>query len=589
MSQDSNTDQHNAPQASSRDETSARSFSFLLDTGWGKAVFGVAFLLALVGIGWSVFPVFSGEEEGLSTNLPEAQRIAREELEERGVSTDALIQGTAYQAQPVFATGQQYIAQFGKRQDLADAYEKTGWSDTAWTVNYGKEADKRAVSTVISPQGELLRIDQTYPNAAEGADLSEDEARQKVISHLEERHDIQASEITQKNLKTTEHDNRTDYTFTYHFTEKEWSVKDARLVFDIEVEGNTVNGFAPSIKTPEGWQREEATPSGIEFLFIGLSFLLLLGALGVSVWFVLSSLRQGEFAGNLGKWAAGGYVVLAIVGALNSIPRFFLPYTTQGNDSLAVSNFIAIGVVGQLVVIGLLAFIIFVVVSFGVGVWRSRVSSDFGLQTVYHPETGWNAKRALEWYATPLIVGGLELLNVQGTRYLAEQWNILLPSEGSGTGTLVGTVDTFVPALASLLSVVLLAIFLIAVLGFGVYLRDLLRSEWLAALVVLVVFLLPAGTALSVGGTNEALLLTGGSVLVSIVVGFVWGVFVLQNQLAAYVIGLAELMLGAAALNLLSQSDLWVIGNGAAVLIVLVLICWFSGPWGNRISQMWNR
>jgi len=255
-----------------------------------------------------------------------------------------------------------------------------------------------------------------------------------------------------------------------------------------------------------------------------------------------------------------------------------------GGAAISYETFLAIAVAGQAVSIGLMAFIVFVFVAFGVGVWQSRVSSGVGLESVYSPETGWHARRVLEWFGAPLIVSGLLFLNIRATELLAERWELVLPSLGNAP-FLTGLVDTILPAASSVLSVSMSFFWVMALLGIAVYMINLIRSRWIAAGLFLGIVLLPMGTVLSIGTPWETGLLIGGSLLVTLIILLGWIWLVLRGNFAAYLVGVGELSLANGAINLLTQPDEWVSGNGLALLVILVLAAFLSAPLWYRLTQ----
>ncbi len=569
--------QQESSQHTDRSENAKSSVFFLWTMSWGKIISVIALIIAMGGIVWTGVQATRTEDTGISVNLSEAKTIAEKYLSDRGVDTSVFVRGVAFRQQPGFMTKAKYIAWFGGQEDFTNAFDKTGWEQEAWTIQYSKEESQRAINVTVSPQGDVVKVDQQYPEAAEGGNLSKEKAREKVLSYLESERGISSGQITEERVETTERENRTDHIFTYHFTEEDWNVKDANLGFTVEVEGQTVNGFSPFIKTPEAWNREHLTPNGWQIGGAGLSLLGILVALGVGVWFVLSGLRSGEFDSRAGKWAAVLYVAVDVLSTLNAFPQFWLGFASGANTSLSLNMFIGIAVVGQIIRIGFLAFLMFVAVGFGLGVWKSRISPRFGFSQLYSADRGWNIQTVLAWLGVPLVIGGLEMANGQAMQYIADKWSIFMPFD-TDTSLLSGVVDTYVPAIAPVLSVIGLVLSLIFTLGFAVMLKTTVRRWWIAILILGALVAVPGGTFLSFAFPLETVGLLIASSVFSAVIALIWIFGVLRTHLLAYVIGIAELILLQGGLNLLVQPDTWLSGNGGVLLIVLAVLVGLGVP-----------
>jgi len=547
---------------------------------WKRTIGILAVIGAVLGVSFMIYTLQTAQESArVQTNMREAKQIANAELKKRDLNPQEFTQSIVFQPRLEFSQTEGYIAQFGTNQDFDSALQTTGWSGTGWTVSYSKDGKERAVKVRITPQGSVSNVNQIYPDDAKGASLTESQARDDVRTYLQEERGIKLEHIEEQSVEQTDRPNRTDYTFTYHFTSDVWKVNEANLAFKIDVEGESVNGFSPQLDIPDEWRRTEASPNGGEFAAFGLAFLLGLVTLGVMVWGFVYALRERVFMFNAGKWGAYTYIGIAILATLNTLPRFFFPY---GAGGISLNNFLAITIGGKVIQIAFMAFIAFLAIALGIGAWKAFVSSRWGLDELYTSQDGWNGARMRELLIAPLIVSGIFMGSQIGIVKFAEMQNIYMPALSSNgfMQDLLTVLGTVVPAGAALQGLILSTVLLLGALGGLLAAYQVLRSWWKLAFLIGMSVALPTIGLLSIAYPLSTVVLLSVSTLINVGVMGLAVVLILRRNLAAYLVMSVELAGLSTSVALLFQDDMWMRLNGVILLGGVAGVIYGGGRYG---------
>jgi len=199
-----------------------------------------------------------------------------------------------------------------------------------WSVRFFEPGEKEEWTLSFLPHDTTLyRVKHTLPENAEGADLTEAEAKAIALQALSD-FGIDASALEVKDVSSEKLDGRRDHWFAWETPEGDpRRVEDSRLRYDVHIAGDSVADLERSIKLPEEWLRDrrESTlwRTALEWIpRAGVAALVL-----HMLWLLIASIRAGTIQWRRPIWYGGIGATLFLVAFLNGLPTFLVFYPTQ--------------------------------------------------------------------------------------------------------------------------------------------------------------------------------------------------------------------------------------------------------------------
>lgn len=197
-----------------------------------------------------------------------------------------------------------------------------------------RPGDRHFYRAGITPDGRVLWAEIALPEEAEGAFLSEREARKVAEVFLRERVKVNLSDWRLVSATHAKRPNRRDYTFTYEHRHKKFPANQndgATLRLWVDISGDKVTGYCLNyLHLPERWEFEEGrrqTQRIVLFVVFGVAYALL--TLALFGRFIVCLARKELTLWRLGFIVGGIIATLTFVTGLNSAPFGGSPMTLQ--------------------------------------------------------------------------------------------------------------------------------------------------------------------------------------------------------------------------------------------------------------------
>lgn len=209
-------------------------------------------LLGMVGV---LLVVFFGERGVPVAKIdfrvlqPGAEAAARMYLAQHDIDL------SGYRTAVSFATdtdAQGYIERTAGQTRLNEiaSTEVTIWH---WQVRFFRELDPLEYSVSVLPDGRIAGWNRTLAEAAPGANLDEDQARQLAVQSLQNT-GVALDGWSTAGVSKDARPNRTDYLFTWE--RDGWKVGDATHRRAVLIQGDQFGGYYDYLRVPEVWVRD---------------------------------------------------------------------------------------------------------------------------------------------------------------------------------------------------------------------------------------------------------------------------------------------------------------------------------------------
>ena len=215
-----------------------------------------------------------------------------------------------------------------------------------WNNRWVRELQKEEYRVHITTAGALVGFAHEIEEDAEGANLSEIEARYTAEQFLTSTLGREVAALEFVEAATTERKNRTDHTFTWKL--RDFEIGEATYRIGIGIQGDQIGGFREYLKVPEAWTRdyEELTSKNQATGLIAGVFLVLT-LLCMLVTFVHSA------RGHDVRWKTAlifGTIafVLTLLDQLNSLPVTEHNYDTTDTFGSFLTEQLLFSVLGAL-------------------------------------------------------------------------------------------------------------------------------------------------------------------------------------------------------------------------------------------------
>lgn len=289
------------------------------------AIFGLAAILlltlALPGpIGNDSARRVVGREDALG--------IADTALRELGERPDSF--RVAVAAGPGYsATWGRYLLRHGGPAALKAAIERYD-ADGSWVVRYFRPNDPHEIQLRLGlDQGTVVRIDRKLAESAPRASLESAQAQGLARQFLVQR-GIDPSSLVLRESSAEKRPNRLDQRFAWEAPEGDpRNAGEARHRIEVTVQGDQIASFEQRLDLPDSWEDARKKKTAMWGLRV-LALILVGGAfLGMALWILVRGHRRGEVRWQPVLLWALPFGVLTLLSSLNAWPRILLAYTTE--------------------------------------------------------------------------------------------------------------------------------------------------------------------------------------------------------------------------------------------------------------------
>ena len=432
-----------------------------------------------------------------------------------------------------------------------------------WVTRFFRYGEKEEYRVAVHPEdGSLYSINHLLAEEAEGADLSEAQARAIAVEHLRS-FGLDPEGLVLKESSSEKLPNRRDHRLVFEAAEgSERNVDELRYRVRVTVAGDEPVSIYRFLHVPEAWVREYQESTTLKTALSGLFIVLMAAVVLHGLWLLVRRVRNEGIAwAPLIKIAAVGaaFWLLHLINGLSVVER---AYDTR----LTLAIFTVTQILS--VVLG----------SLGIGL---VILAALGLATSLYPDWPTRLRGARRVPEFRDAVVGVALVLVAGAAwqhlrgYVESRFIASDPRLGFG---LPSKLDQYLPFLNSLSAGVTGAIFVPILAGLVLYYSRVVIKRRLYVIVV------GLGAGLIMSGSNAihfdeflfellTLVTTVGFIVAAIVL-------VLRNNLLAYVLlGFASVLSEVKSLGELSASA-YQLQAGILLLLTLGLVFglwWYLG------------
>lgn len=213
----------------------------------GLILFGVASLLLGLHLFPSVFPEASIRFE---VDRSESKTMAESFLRDRDIDVSSHRHACVFRHDD---TAKVFLERELGLEEMDTAIEKTAkiWS---WSHRWFKPLNVEEFRVDIAPTGELVRFEHLLADSAEGANLTEDDARRLAERRVHDLRPEGLNDLTFLGATSRRLDNRTDHLFTWERAGVDWAGGTYR--HRVTIRGDELGGYEEFVKVPEDWNRE---------------------------------------------------------------------------------------------------------------------------------------------------------------------------------------------------------------------------------------------------------------------------------------------------------------------------------------------
>ena len=218
-----------------------------------------------------------------------------------------------------------------------------------WRIRYFKPLQKEELRVSIDPGGRVVGFSHSILESDEGANLSEEDARQIAEGFLTNVHSFSLDAYKPIEASSTDRPKRRDHTFTYR--KRDFIVgDDGHYRLYVNVQGGRVGSFYEYLKVPETFSREYReirTRAGLlAKVARGLTVALAIAMIAVMVRKFRHRTLTWRVAVSIGILVGAA----SLLGSVNGYPISLFGYDTMQSYVSFILNFIFNGLFGAAIV-----------------------------------------------------------------------------------------------------------------------------------------------------------------------------------------------------------------------------------------------
>jgi hypothetical protein len=291
-------------------------------------VLSVMIVCTIIGATFGHVPVI-GSNFHVYINRDQAIREAWEIMSEHHIPIKPLPhnngwQVTAWLSAAVSGEEMQYLDENLKLPGTIPLADQTQWG-YFWQVRFFKPLEAEEYEVDLNGRGKEIDFDTKLLDDAEGAKLSEADARAIAEQYLRKTHP-EFWPFTFDSTTRNDKKNRADYTFT--FTVPKLKVADADFKLNEGVVGDKISRFTDGWELPDKWKWARAKRTTKDEVCANIRSGATLVLLLLVLWWLFGLLRVGYFPFRPALIFGAVMAILYIPDALNDLVTIFAGYDT---------------------------------------------------------------------------------------------------------------------------------------------------------------------------------------------------------------------------------------------------------------------
>jgi hypothetical protein len=392
---------------------------------------------------WLLLSNFSSEVPPMEIFRPEASRIAEAALEKRGTHLDPEWTQLSTVDVPLNENDQ-----FVWREGGPAAYKAlmgTYLGPPYWRVRYvrfeGDVADRAEEYQVhIDPAGTVFRVLHVLPEAREGAQLDEGEAKSLADQTLRSEFGLDPSEVRLIAREPTQQPNRRDWSFTYS-DEAHYPLDKGEARINIGISGNEVTDGYRFVYVPDEWLRQERSDrSTLDLIQVVAGALIAILVFSGAVLALVNWTRH-RFVPRSFLVLFGAIVLLLWLNRANAWPTFLADFNTAQPFNLQLIVLVLALVLGSLFV-------------------AAGIALTYGLVKYWKQGEAPPVSGIWRGIAAGLFMAGFGALASWAVPQMAPSWG-----DPSPVADFSATLSVLLQALTGLISQAVIALFLLTALN----------------------------------------------------------------------------------------------------------------------------
>ncbi len=513
--------------------------------------------LGLVGlVSWGMLSRFGSDVPTMKIFRTEAVHIADSTLEQRGIQL-----GSEWTRLSTIDVPLNENDLFVWQEGGAEAYRElmgTYLGPPYWRVRYvrfeGDVADRAEEYQVhIDPSGKVFRVLHILPEATEGAQLDEDQAKEMADETLQAEFGINPSNVKLVAREPTQQPDRRDWSFTYSDS-AHYPLQKGEARIYIQISGDQVTDAYRFVFVPDEWLRQERADRSTLDLIQMVSGALIAILVFAGAILALVNWTRHRFVPRSFLIIFGALVLFSWLSRANAVPTFLAGFSTAQPFSLQLTVLVLALILGSLFVAAGTALV-------------------YGLVKYWKAVEGPSAREIGVGIAAGLFVAGFAAVASATVPQLAPKWGD--PSPAADFFPFLGVL---LQAVSGLVSQVVIALFLVTALNrissFG-------RRRLPMAASALVLFGFSIAGSRGIEGLGSWIV---SAVILTVIFALVYW-FVFRTNSSAVIPAVLVLNLAGLGKAILQDPFTGIIPAGIAAAALIILVGFF---WWSRIGKVSN-
>ncbi len=262
-----------------------------------------------------------------------------------------------------------------------------------WSHRWFKPQQEEQFRVDVTPEGQVVGFSHEIPEAAAGANLSEDQARKIAEQFLTGAMHCSLQDLEFIEAERNKRPQRTDYAFTWK--QKSVNLGGGSLRVEVSVDGNQPAGYAEYVKVPQAWSRSYTnlrsrndTAQEVDQIFWALLWVAMLVIL-------VRRLRDRDVPFRLSIAFGAVATVLYFLSRLNNFPLAKFSFSTTSSYSSFLTSYAFEAVTSALGVGG----VIFLVVASSEPMYREAFPGKVSLRRYFT----WDGLRSRSFFMASAV------------------------------------------------------------------------------------------------------------------------------------------------------------------------------------------
>ncbi len=329
---------------------------------------------------WFAAGDFESPLPPLTIDRTEVENLARKNLTDRGIELPESWKLLATVMTPLNqddrfvwqnATEQQY-------KDMIGNYLDTPYWYVRFVQFEGDVAERAEEYKVYIPkETETPRLVHILPEARQGANLTEPQAREIAHTFIVERYQLDPAELEEISAIPAKRPDRTDWEFTFR-DKQNYPLEQGQGRITIEISGDEVTDYYSYIHIPEEWERQDRNRQNLMQIIQSLGGLVIVVALLAALIISVINWSRGKFSFRTFRRCQFLLIGLGIISYINDWPNMIAGFTTADPFSSQVFRNIATSILMMMFGFSCLALLAGFLQD-----WMNRLPQDTGEGSIW--------------------------------------------------------------------------------------------------------------------------------------------------------------------------------------------------------------